>query len=110
MASFANGNPPNPWIWAYETNFTPSAALPTETGVEKYAGKIKVALDSLFTWFYAARKEEIYSMDLFWKKAQRQPSQALSIPTSMGRYHGPLVLLEKGSLFPFNTYQLQNEA
>ena len=43
--------------------------LLTEIGVEKFAGRIKVALDSLFNWFYAARKEEIYSIDLFCEKA-----------------------------------------
>lgn len=110
MASFENGDPSTRWIWAYETDFTPSPALPAGNGAGTYTGRIKVALDSLFTWFYAARKEEIYSMDLFWEKAQQQPGQAWSVATSMGRYHGPLVLLERGSLFPFNTYQLQDEA
>jgi hypothetical protein len=98
------------WIWAYETNFDPSAeSIKTPDG-KKYEGRMKVAMTSLFTWFYAARKEEIYSMPLFWEKAQRQSNQAWEIQTTMGRYHHPLVLLDKGTVWPFNSYELEEEA
>lgn len=80
-------------------------ALPSQ--IDGYSGRMKVAIDSLFTWFYAARKEEIYSMELFWKKAQRQPDQAWSVATSEWKYHGPLVLLEKGSSYLRDTYELE---
>jgi hypothetical protein len=99
-----------PWIWAYEANFVPSATSLTAGAPEKYGGRLKVSLHSLFTWFYAARDEELYNMEQFWAKAQKQPEQAWVVVTSTGRYHGPLVLLEKGTLYPFNTYELENEA
>jgi hypothetical protein len=110
MSSFTDGSPSIPWIWAYETNFVPSAAPITVAGGKKYDGRLKVTFESLLSWFYAARSEELYSMELFWEKAQNQPGQAWAVGTCMGKYHGPLVLLEKGSDWPFNTYELENEA
>ena len=98
-----------PWIWAYETNFVPSATL-TAGAPKKYGGRLKVSLHSLFTWFYAARDEELHNMEQFWAKAQNQPGQAWAVGTSTGIYHSPLVLLEKGTQYPFNTYELENEA
>jgi hypothetical protein len=109
MESSKDGSSVIPWIWAYEANFVPSATL-TAGAPEKYGGRLKVSLHSLFTWFYAARNEELYNMELFWEKAQKQPGQVWAVGTTMGRYHGPLVLLEKGTLYPFNTYELENEA
>lgn len=110
MSSFADGSPSIPWIWAYETNFVPSATPIVVAGGKKYEGRLKVTFTSLLTWFYAARSEEFYSMEAFWEKAQNQPNQAWDVGTTMGRYHGPLVLLEKGSQWPFNTYEFENEA
>ena len=49
-------------------------------------------------------------MEQFWTKAQNQPGQAWAVGTNTGVYHGPLVLLEKGTQYPFNTYELENEA
>ncbi|KFZ11325.1 hypothetical protein V502_07604 [Pseudogymnoascus sp. VKM F-4520 (FW-2644)] len=62
---------------------------------------------ALFTWFYAVRSEELYNMALFWEKAQNQ-GQVWSVATQSGIYHHPFVLLEKGSSYPFNTYELDN--
>ena len=68
---------------------------------------MKVSLYILFTWFYAVRSEELYSMALFWEKAQDQ-GQVWSVATYSGIYHHPFVLLKKDSLYPFNTYELEN--
>ncbi|PMD24377.1 hypothetical protein NA56DRAFT_746506 [Hyaloscypha hepaticicola] len=108
MESF--DQPFHSWIWAYDTNFVPSANSITVSDGKKYEGRMKVAMSSLFTWFYAARKEKIYSMALFREKAQRQSYQAWETQTSMGRYHHPLVLLEKGARRPFNSHELEEEA
>lgn len=98
-----------PWIWAYEAKFTPSTTLPSlsSSGTEHYEGRLRVSLYTLFTWFYAVRSEELYNMALFWEKAQNQ-GQVWSVATQSGRYHHPFVLLEKGSSYPFNTYELNN--
>jgi hypothetical protein len=101
-------NTTTPWIWAYESNFVTSATCPSAAGTERYEGRLKVNLQSLFTWFYAARSEELYSMQDFWEKAQRQPAQAWDVSTDLGIYHHPLVLLNKGTQYPFNTYELEN--
>jgi hypothetical protein len=63
MQSF--DQPFHAWIWSYETNFVPSANSITTLDNKKYEGRMKMAMSSLFTWFYAARKEEINSMVLF---------------------------------------------
>lgn len=102
-------NTATPWIWAYETSFVPSATHPSAAGTEEYKGRLKVNLHSLFTWFYAVRSEELYSMQDFWEKAQRQPAQAWDVSTDSGIYHHPLVLLDKGTQYAFNTYELEND-
>ncbi|CAG8959762.1 hypothetical protein HYFRA_00001669 [Hymenoscyphus fraxineus] len=103
-----------PWIWAYEATRTPTPApAPTEaTNQEnKYEGRLKVAASTIFTWFYAVRaqKKELYSMELFWKKAQQQPVNAWQVSTIKGRYHNPLVLLALGTRWPWWMYELDNE-
>jgi len=74
-------------------------------GVKAGAGQ----LNSLFTWFYALRPEERYSMFELWEKAQRQPQKAWDVSTDSGVSRGPLVLLELGTVYPFDTYELEKE-
>ncbi|OBT80499.1 hypothetical protein VF21_00857 [Pseudogymnoascus sp. 05NY08] len=107
-------NTRTPWIWAYDAKFVPSTTPPpppadSAAGAEHYEGRLKVSLYTLLTWFYAVRSEELYSMALFWELAQKQPVQAWSVQTQSGLYHHPLVLLKKGTLYPFNTYELEND-
>lgn len=102
-------SPSAPWIWAYDSIFVPMAISEFANVGEIYDGRLKIAFNSLFTWFYAARKENVYNMEMFWEKARQQTSQAWAVETTMGRYHGPLVLLEKGTRWPFNNYELNNE-
>ncbi|CAG8984152.1 hypothetical protein HYALB_00008153 [Hymenoscyphus albidus] len=101
-----------PWIWAYEANGAPVPA-PTEATYEenKYEGRLKVTASTIFTWFYAVRaqKKELYSMELFWKKAQQQPAKAWQVSAIKGRYHDPLVLLALGTHWPWWTCELDNE-
>jgi ureidoglycolate hydrolase len=63
----------------------------------------------LFTWFYAVRSEELYSMQYFWEKAQSQSAGAWDVSTIMGVYHRPLVLLDKDSSYQITTYELEKE-
>jgi hypothetical protein len=104
-------NTSTPWIWAYDADFVPSTATPPSLASgqeqERYQGRLRVSLYSLFTWFYAVRSEGLYSMSRFWEKAQNQ-GQIWSVATSLGRYHHPFVLLEKGSSYPWNAYELEN--
>ncbi|KAF7899411.1 hypothetical protein BELL_0097g00140 [Botrytis elliptica] len=106
IASF-NGSSNTPWIWAYDTTFDPTVSFETDTSTV-FNGRLKVAATSAFTWFYAARKEEIYCMKRFWEYAQKKPDQIWDVATEMGRYHGPLVLLKKGTHWPFNTYEFRS--
>ncbi|KAF8857376.1 hypothetical protein BDZ45DRAFT_803377 [Acephala macrosclerotiorum] len=62
MKSLTDSPISNPLIWAYKADFIPSANSTVTAAGEKYEGRMKVALNSLFFWFYAARKEELYSM------------------------------------------------
>ncbi|RFU36316.1 hypothetical protein B7463_g48, partial [Scytalidium lignicola] len=105
----AVGDMSNPWIWAYESNFTPSETTQDAVGTDRYNGRLKVNLRSLFTWFYAVRSEKLYTMQQFWEKAQRDPEQAWQVSTHSGVYHYPLVLLEKGTVWPITAYELENE-
>ncbi|OBT97635.1 hypothetical protein VE01_04541 [Pseudogymnoascus verrucosus] len=104
-------NTSTPWIWAYDADFVPSTATPPSLASgqeqERYQGRLRVSLYSLFTWFYAVRSEGLYGMSRFWEKAQNQ-GQIWSVATSLGRYHHPFVLLEKGSSYPWNAYELEN--
>jgi hypothetical protein len=88
----------------------PSAKSITTLDNKKYEGRLEVAMSSLITYFYAARKKEIYRLMLFWGKAQRQCDQAWETQTSMIRYHHPLVLLDEGTRWSFNSYELEEEA
>ncbi|TGO45282.1 hypothetical protein BCON_0405g00010 [Botryotinia convoluta] len=106
IASF-NGSSTTPWIWAYDTTFDLKVSSETDTSTV-FDGKLKVAATSVFTWFYAARKEEIYCMKRFWEYAQKKPDQIWDVATEMGRYHGPLVLLKKGTHWLFNTYEFRS--
>ncbi|KAF5872696.1 uncharacterized protein Bfra_006059 [Botrytis fragariae] len=106
VASF-NGSSITPWIWAYDTTFDLKVLSETDTSTV-FDGRLKVAATSIFTWFYAARKEEIYCMKRLWGCAQKQPDQIWDVATEMRRYHGPLVLLKKGTHWPFNTYEFRS--
>ena len=71
---------------------------------------MKVAMSSLFSWFHAARKEEIYIMALFWEK----PSDNL---IRLGRpkpLSGDITILllfwRKVTRWPFKSYELEDEA
>ncbi|KAF7946089.1 uncharacterized protein EAE97_005127 [Botrytis byssoidea] len=93
VASFESSSI-TPWIWAFDTTFDPSAPIQADS-VTKFDGRLKVASTSVFTWFYAARKEEIYGMNQFWECAQKQPDQVWKVATELGLYHDPLVSLTK---------------
>jgi hypothetical protein len=93
-----------PWIWAYETNFVPPAV-----GTEQYEGRLRVNLHSLFTWFYAVRSEELYSMQYLCEKAQSQSAEDWDVSTIIGVYHRPLVLLDKDSSYQITTYELEKK-
>ncbi|KID94206.1 hypothetical protein MAJ_09820, partial [Metarhizium majus ARSEF 297] len=63
------------WVWAYDADWEP--LLPTsDTGLdeEEYQGRVKVAIDSLDAWFYAARYEGVDLYDM-WLKAQKHPQK-----------------------------------
>ncbi|TGO33455.1 hypothetical protein BHYA_0245g00080 [Botrytis hyacinthi] len=106
LASFTSSASTS-WIWAYDVTFDLATTLGTCLNAE-YDGRMRVKFTSLFTWFYAARKERIHNMELFWEKAQQQPSKAWDVNTIYGRYHGPFILLKKGVLRPINSYELKN--
>lgn len=97
------------WIWAYEAGFTSPGANQSVSGTKQYNGRLKVNLQSLYTWFYAACSEELYTMSKFWEKAQREPEQAWHVLTHAGIYHYPLVLLDEGTTWPVTAYELENE-
>ncbi|CZR65715.1 uncharacterized protein PAC_15615 [Phialocephala subalpina] len=107
VASCAKDNSQEKWVWAYDANFDPKTTAVTGTGGEQYNGRLKVNLRTLFTWFYAVRSEELYSMDLLWEKARHEPSQAYHVLTTGGLYHHPLVLVEPGTGYFFNSYELE---
>ncbi|TGO13164.1 hypothetical protein BTUL_0075g00090 [Botrytis tulipae] len=106
IASF-KGSSTTPWIWAYDTNFDLKVSSEKDNSTS-FDGRLRVAANSAFTWFYAARKEEIYCMKQFWEYAQKKPDQVWDVATEMGRYHGPLVLLKKGTHWSFNTYEFRS--
>ncbi|SPJ91982.1 uncharacterized protein FTOL_13636 [Fusarium torulosum] len=57
------------WVWAYDADWDSSAEQMTFNG-EAYQGRIKVAIYSLKSWFYAARWEGVSLRDM-WLKAQQ---------------------------------------
>lgn len=85
------------WVWAYDANFVPDLSAPTDTSEEKYQGRLRVSLSCLFTWFYAVRATEKYTMKQLWEKAQTQLGKRWYVEAQGGAYHSPLVLLEPGT-------------
>ncbi|KAM0244011.1 hypothetical protein ACHAP5_006675 [Fusarium lateritium] len=61
------------WVWAYDTDWV---SLEDEAVVngEKYEGRVRVAIYSLDSWFYAARWEGV-SLRNMWLKAQQHPEK-----------------------------------
>lgn len=108
VSSCAKDNTQEKWIWAYDANSDPKTTA-SENGDEQYRGRVKVNLRTLFTWFYAVRSEELHSMDTLWRKAQQDPEQAYLVGTTGGIYHHPLVKIEPGVNYPFNSYELRRD-
>ena len=61
------------WVWAYDAGWDSSQAETAING-EKYQGRVKVAKDSLNSWFYGACWEGVSLRDM-WLKAQRHPDK-----------------------------------
>jgi len=61
------------WVWAYDAGWDSSQAETVING-EKYQGRVKVAKDSLNSWFYGACWEGVSLRDM-WLKAQRHPDK-----------------------------------
>ncbi|KAF4996549.1 hypothetical protein FGRMN_4433 [Fusarium graminum] len=61
------------WVWAYDADWDGSEEETIFNG-EKYQGRVKVAIWSVKSWFYAARWEGVNLRDM-WLKAQRHPDK-----------------------------------
>ncbi|KAI1070407.1 hypothetical protein LB507_010230, partial [Fusarium sp. FIESC RH6] len=61
------------WVWAYDAGWDSTQAETIMNG-EKYQGRVKVAKDSLKSWFYGACWEGVSLRDM-WLKAQRHPDK-----------------------------------
>ncbi|KAF5556901.1 hypothetical protein FMEXI_954 [Fusarium mexicanum] len=61
------------WVWAYDADWDGSEGETVVDG-EKYEGRVKVALWSINSWFYAARWEGVSLRDM-WLKAQKHPDK-----------------------------------
>ncbi|KAF5660661.1 hypothetical protein FHETE_8824 [Fusarium heterosporum] len=61
------------WVWAYDADWDGSAEETISSG-EKYQGRVKVAIWSVNSWFYAARWEGVNLRDM-WLKAQQHPEK-----------------------------------
>jgi hypothetical protein len=72
------------WVWAYDAEW--ASPLPTSSGKQNdvdedgYDGRIKVPVNRLYTWFYAARLEGT-NMKLMWKKSQAHPEKLWTCET-----------------------------
>ena len=62
------------WVWAYDADWNSSKEEETVFNGEKYQGRMKVAIWSVNSWFYAARWEGISLRDM-WLKAQKHPKK-----------------------------------
>ena len=60
------------WVWAYDADWDTSSE--EVINGEKYQGRVKVAIYSLKSWFYAACWEGISLRDI-WLKAQQHPEK-----------------------------------
>ncbi|KAI3576563.1 hypothetical protein IWW34DRAFT_702524 [Fusarium oxysporum f. sp. albedinis] len=61
------------WVWAYDADWGSSEEETVFDG-EKYQGRVKVAIWSVNSWFYAARWEGVSLRDM-WLKAQQHPEK-----------------------------------
>ncbi|KAM0470441.1 hypothetical protein ACHAP7_009505 [Fusarium lateritium] len=61
------------WVWAYDPDWDDTEEMMFDG--EKYEGRVKVAIYSLKSWFYAARWEGIVSLRDIWLKAQQLPDK-----------------------------------
>ncbi|KLO78839.1 uncharacterized protein LW93_4160 [Fusarium fujikuroi] len=61
------------WVWAYDANWDGSEEETVIDG-ETYQGRVKVAIWSINSWFYAARWEGVSLRDM-WLKAQQHPDK-----------------------------------
>ncbi|KAM5345866.1 hypothetical protein ACJ41O_011727 [Fusarium nematophilum] len=61
------------WVWAYDADWDSSEEETVLNG-EKYQGRVKVAIWSVKSWFYAARWEGVSLRDM-WLKAQQHPEK-----------------------------------
>ncbi|KAI8721470.1 hypothetical protein NCS52_00594600 [Fusarium sp. LHS14.1] len=61
------------WVWAYDADWDSSEEETVFNG-EKYQGRVKVAMWSVKSWFYAARWEGVSLRDM-WLKAQQHPEK-----------------------------------
>ncbi|TVY74191.1 hypothetical protein Focb16_v004561 [Fusarium oxysporum f. sp. cubense] len=61
------------WVWAYDADWDSSEEETVFDG-EKYQGRVKVAIWSVNSWFYAARWEGVSLRDM-WLKAQQHPEK-----------------------------------
>ncbi|KAG7428234.1 hypothetical protein Forpi1262_v010973 [Fusarium oxysporum f. sp. raphani] len=61
------------WVWAYDADWDSSEEETVFDG-EKYQGRVKVAIWSVNSWFYATRWEGVSLRDM-WLKAQQHPEK-----------------------------------
>ncbi|KAL6922728.1 hypothetical protein FSST1_000002 [Fusarium sambucinum] len=61
------------WVWAYDADW--DSEEETVFNGKKYQGRVKVAIWSVNSWFYAARWEGVSLQDM-WLKAQQLPEKA----------------------------------
>ena len=72
-------NLPLLWVWAYDADWNPPSPNRT-TDDDGYDGRLKVPINRLFTWFYAARVENVDMKDM-WRKAQKHPDKLWTCET-----------------------------
>ena len=77
-------------------NILKVSGLTPEEFMAMYCGRIRVSLSSLFSWFYAVRASEKYTMEELWHKAQMQPAKCWYVQSMGGAYHTRLVLPKSG--------------
>ncbi|KAM0351422.1 hypothetical protein ACHAP4_009563 [Fusarium culmorum] len=71
---FGDNHNLNPyWVWACDADWDGSDEETVVDG-DKYDGRVRVAIYSLNSWFYAARWEGVSLKDM-WLKAQQHPEK-----------------------------------
>lgn len=67
------------WLWAYDADWEPMDSYTAPNG-EVYQGRMKVLINSLDAWFYAARYEGVSLRDM-WLKSHEFPGKVWKCDT-----------------------------